>query len=776
MRAGRVIAVFLAAIILALFVPVFPLAGSFGQATASSAPLIKDLDDLADKRIGVMTASVQDIYATERYPNATISRFNSQADAIAALQAGKVDAMVGAYISLLEAQKRDPSLVFLDEKTLSQPVGVAFQKGDAALRSDFEAFLEQIKSDGTLDDMLERYFDNDEFDMPEIATTNQNGQLVYGTVPVLGLPFISVMGVGDYVGIEMELAKRFASYIGKELVVRSVDFSGLIASLAAGRVEMIGGGIAITEERQLQVDFSSPVYYTYSAIMSKSDKVDMEALAASTPEAGTTSSTAQYDSEDIVSPAALAVADGKTVGAMSGSNSAIMLDMQSPTTTIKHYDDIVDAVLALKSGHVDYVLTSTTRAKAFLYQDPTLEIVPDVIVVARAPCIGVQKGNAELLSQINAAIDKFREDGTLDDLERRWIKFDGTPYEPADVELLTEGPVLTVAFASSSEPMSFKDATGEPAGFDADLSRYIALELGMQIEFLDLNFTAMVAAVQSGKADMAISNISATLERKNALDFSQEYFSNPQVFLRVTDAAPTVAAPSFLERIKDSFYRNIVYEQRYLLILDGLRTTILISLLALVFGTILGALICAMRMAKNAALRNVAKVFIEVLRGIPVLVILMVIYYIVFASVNIDPFIVATIAFGMNFAAYVAEMFRTGIESVDGGQTEAGIAGGFTPIQTFIYIVMPQAAQRILPVYKGEFISLVKMTSVVGYIAVQDLTKAGDIIRSRTMEAFFPLIMVAVLYFLISWLLTLALSYAEKRIDPKIMKARRAKA
>src|SRR5258708_14062040 len=121
----------------------------------------------------------------------------------------------------------------------------------------------------------------------------------------------------------------------------------------------------------------------------------------------------------------------------------------------------------------------------------------------------------------------------------------------------------------------------------------------------------------------------------------------------------------------------------------------------------------------------------------------------------------------MNFAAYVSEIFRTGIEGVDKGQTEAGIAMGFSRVQTFLHIVLPQHVQRILPVYKGEFISLVKMTSIVGYIAVQDLTKASDIIRSRTFDAFFPLVLIAVLYFLIAWALLLALEYLERKTGPQ---------
>jgi polar amino acid transport system substrate-binding protein len=121
----------------------------------------------------------------------------------------------------------------------------------------------------------------------------------------------------------------------------------------------------------------------------------------------------------------------------------------------------------------------------------------------------------------------------------------------------------------------------------------------------------------------------------------------------------------------------------------------------------------------------------------------------------------------MNFAAYVSEIFRTGIDGVDKGQTEAGIAMGFTRARTFFYIVLPQTVRRILPVYKGEFISLVKMTSIVGYIAVQDLTKVSDIVRSRTFDAFFPLVMVAILYFLISWFLMQSLEYVERITDPK---------
>jgi polar amino acid transport system substrate-binding protein len=233
-------------------------------------------------------------------------------------------------------------------------------------------------------------------------------------------------------------------------------------------------------------------------------------------------------------------------------------------------------------------------------------------------------------------------------------------------------------------------------------------------------------------------------------------------------ATRAYAEPSNLfADIANGFQRNVLDEDRYLLILGGIKTTALIAVWSVLWGSLFGGLICRMRMSRSAWLVIPAKTFIAITRGTPLLVILMIAYYVVFASVSIGPEWVAIIAFGANFAAYTAEIYRSGIEGVDSGQTEAGLALGFTKAQTFLYVIAPQALRRILPVYKGEVINLVKMTSIVGYIAVQDLTRAADIIRSRTFDAFFPLVMVAVLYFLISWLLLMTLTRLERNLTPK---------
>jgi len=221
----------------------------------------------------------------------------------------------------------------------------------------------------------------------------------------------------------------------------------------------------------------------------------------------------------------------------------------------------------------------------------------------------------------------------------------------------------------------------------------------------------------------------------------------------------------------DSFYNNLIAEDRYRMILDGLQVTLLITFCAAILGTLLGGLVCWMRMNRRVWLQKVAKVYIDIMRGTPVLVVLMLMYYVIMAPVNATGIVVAIVTFGMNSAAYIGEMLRTAIEGIDRGQTEAGLALGFTKRQTFIQIVLPQVIRAVMPIYQGEIISLLKGTSIVGYIAVADMTRASDLIRSRTFDAFFPLIVTAIIYFFMAWLIGRLLTSLVKRERMKALAA-----
>jgi polar amino acid transport system substrate-binding protein len=454
------------------------------------------------------------------------------------------------------------------------------------------------------------------------------------------------------------------------------------------------------------------------------------------------------------------------IGVMTGSTGETIAAARFPNAQVKSFDDIMDTVAAMKSGQLDAVITAYPAALQVSKLNPEFWYLPEPLDNEET-AIAIKKGHDDLLAAVNRIISELKADGTLESMKKRWFKADLSPYEEMNITLPTEGKVLKIGVSATREPFSFVDKNGRVTGHDGELARIIGAKLQRPVEFSNMKFMALIPALQSGKVDLIVTGMTATDERRKSVAFSQPYFANAQVMLvRKSSIAGTTSIP-FIKSIANSFHNNIIQEKRYLLIMEGLKTTVVISVLSTVFGTLLGALICFMRMSKKSVLSLPARIYISILRGTPVLVVLMMIFYVVFASVNIDPVFVAVVAFGMNFAAYVSEIFRTGIDGVDKGQTEAGIAMGFTRVRTFLYIVLPQTVRRILPVYKGEFISLVKMTSIVGYIAVQDLTKASDIIRSRTFDAFFPLVMVAILYFLISWVLMQSLEYVERVTDPK---------
>lgn len=238
----------------------------------------------------------------------------------------------------------------------------------------------------------------------------------------------------------------------------------------------------------------------------------------------------------------------------------------------------------------------------------------------------------------------------------------------------------------------------------------------------------------------------------------------------------------FITNFSDRFYNNFIKEDRWMYITDGLKVTLTVTFFSVLIGVALGFIIALIRATYDRTGKKflkwhgigdvvlwffnlLSKLYLTVIRGTPVVVQLLIIYFVIFASVDIDKVIVAIIAFGVNSAAYVAEIFRGGIMSIDIGQTEAGRSLGFSYWQTMWYIILPQAFKTVLPTLGNEFIVLLKETSVAGYIALQDLTKGGDIIRSRTYDAFFPLIAVAIIYLVMVMIFTKLVSMLERRLQ-----------
>lgn len=455
---------------------------------------------------------------------------------------------------------------------------------------------------------------------------------------------------------------------------------------------------------------------------------------------------------------------GATIGVQLGTTGDIFVsDYEKEGSTIERFNKAADAVQALKLGKIDCIVIDEAPANAFVEINPELSILEeDFAVEEYAICIS--KKNPQLREDINSAISQLKQDGTLEKIISNYIG-DSTkgqfPYIPKkDVD--RSNGTLKVATNATFAPYEYMEG-GEIIGIDIDLAKAICDILGMSLKIEDIEFDSIISAVQSGKSDIGLSGMTVTEDRLKSIDFTDSYTTATQVIIINNGSIDTNVS------FKEKLHNNFVVDSRWKSITNGLLVTLEISFFAVLIGIVLGFLIAILRSTcdktgKFKLLNIILKAYLTIIRGTPTMVQLLIIYYVIFASTDINKILVAVIAFGLNSSAYIAEIVRGGIMSIDEGQFEAGRSLGFTYSQTMFYFILPQAFKNVLPALCNEFIVLIKETSISGYIGIMDLTRGGDYIRSRTYEAFLPLIAVALVYLVIVVVLTWLVSKLEKRL------------
>lgn len=452
-----------------------------------------------------------------------------------------------------------------------------------------------------------------------------------------------------------------------------------------------------------------------------------------------------------------------TIGVQLGTTGDIYAsDYKETGATIQQFNKGADAVQALKQGKVDCVVIDEQPAKAFVERNRDLSILEeDFVKEEYAICIA--KDNDQLLKKVNKALKELKEDGTLKQIIGNYIG-DSTkgkqPYEsPEGIEYNGK---LVMATNAEFEPYEYRE-DGKIVGIDVEMATAVADKLGMELEIQDMQFDSIITAVQSGKADMGVAGMTVTEDRLKNINFSDPYTTATQVIIVRNGKSATAFD------LSESIKNNFITDARWKYLANGLLTTIQITFFAVIIGIVLGFIIAIIRsscdMTGKAKLVNwIMKAYLTIIRGTPAMIQLLIIYYVIFAATNINKVLVATIAFGLNSSAYIAEIVRSGIMSIDQGQFEAGRSLGFTYVQTMRYFILPQAFKNVLPALGNEFIVLLKETSISGYIGIMDLTRGGDFIRSRTYEAFFPLITVALIYLIIVVGLSTMVGRLERRL------------
>ena len=464
---------------------------------------------------------------------------------------------------------------------------------------------------------------------------------------------------------------------------------------------------------------------------------------------------------------------GKHVAHMSSDFHKKELAALQPDVVFDPYSEHSFAIESLRNGKIDAISLGRTYAELWMTKFPgefmvAFDYADDIC------CFLLPKGSS-LKPKLDSELRRMNAAGETAAIVRKWVEGmkTGKTSEMPAATVPAGAPVVRVACAAQIEPWCFF-ADGAVRGVDIDILTVAANRLGLRLEPKVFSWGGMVDCANAGRCDIAAGGIYTNGNEFPTVDASEKYAEEKMCLLvRNADFKRSgFGLAAIAKSLKESFIRTFVTENRWKMLADGFGVTLLITFLSAILATLLAFPVWRARSASNAFVSACAKGYIAFMQGTPLLVFLMVLFYVVFGKVDIAGIWVAVIGFSLNASAYLGEVLRSGIESVPRGQAEAALALGYTPRRAFFRFVLPQAVRTVLPVYRGQVVILLKNTSIVGYIAIGDLTKASDLVRSRTYESFFPIITTAFIYFVASWLLAFALERAGRRLDPACRRKR----
>jgi polar amino acid transport system substrate-binding protein len=329
------------------------------------------------------------------------------------------------------------------------------------------------------------------------------------------------------------------------------------------------------------------------------------------------------------------------------------------------------------------------------------------------------------------------------------------------------GEVLRVAADATTQPLSYIVGDNVPMGFDIEFMMRFAEYTNRKLEITNMAFDALLPSIQSGKYDIAGGCITITDERAKSVLFTDPvYFERSSVVYKKSSENDT-AENGFIAYIKEAVQRNLIEDNRYKLILNGLLVTMIITVTSMAAGTILGGFTAYFLTRKNRIVKRGAKLVSGLVNGLPTVTLLMVAYYIIFGSSQISNVVIASATFSVIMGIRIGEILAGAIETIDKTEIEAARASGFSATGAFMTVTLPQSIKRALSPYLTSFVSLMKETAIVGYVAIQDLMRASDIIRSRTYDAYFPLLFAALIYLVVTTVFILIFKVIIKAVTEK---------
>ncbi len=450
--------------------------------------------------------------------------------------------------------------------------------------------------------------------------------------------------------------------------------------------------------------------------------------------------------------------NGKVVGTLTGSSFEIDMAGNSYFRIVRQ-PTLPDLIASLHKGRIDAILYDEVSLSDSLLRKNGIKIA--FRTEKSYPCaFACAKSNIDLVNKFNEFLSKLKASGELLEITGKWMEaIDYAKVPMPETSDSLPGEPIVVGTYYTTAPISYMIGH-DWYGFEIEILNRFGEYIGRPVEYRLFDFSALVPALQSGSIDIAGGMLFATQERQRLLALTDTYYYGYGAYFIVDKSAEKGRSVPGMSDIKGSVNSNLLVENRWLFLAKGLWVTIEITLFSLLFGSMLGIGLLAMRKSHRKWMITTAKIYSSILKGIPLVVLLMILFYIVLVGVN--SVAVAVVAFSMTFASTFASMMDNAITAIGENTYKAGLALGFTPTQILRYITGPQALKDILPQYKSEAVSLIKNTSVVGYLAIQDLTRACDMVRARTFEAVFPLFLITIIYFILAWLMGKLLDFLFK--------------
>ena len=726
---------------------------------ACASAEIRSVSDLNDSgvKVGLSLGSAAEDAMRAEAPRAEIEYYTDNFLGYTAVAQGKLDAYVYDLAQMERAIHNGQRGVRLLPETMQRTVkiivGISPASGIPDLENRVNAFIREVRGDGTLDDMYRRWVLEDSPAMPEIALPDHpEYQITVGTTGTV--PPYSYYEGGGLTGYDIELAHRFAAWLGAGLKFDIYDFGSIVQASAAGKVDVVMSNL------QYQPESDENRFMRPSEVLFE-EKMGVMVRA---PQAGAGADAANLPSLDQL--------NGQPIGSATGTVFDALVQRRLPDAQLCYYNSYPDMVAALTSGKIAAFACDEPVLTPIMADDDRLAMLPEYLDTFEYGFI-FEKGErgAALCAQMSEFIRDQRESGGLERLKQKWLYGDmeTAPMPEADA-LSGENGVLVMATEAMNPPFEFVRGS-DFAGFDIELAMLFARRYGYGLEIRNMSFDAVLPAVQMRKADFGGASISITEERAQSVAFSEPYYSAGTVLAVLKDGGasaqnPPEGGPS-PDGIASSFHKTFLRENRWQLFINGVATTLAITLLSILCGTAAGFCLFMLCRNGNPAANRITRFCLWLVQGMPMVVLLMILYYVVFGKTSIGGIWVAVIGFTLTFGSAVFGLLKMGVGAVDAGQYEAAYALGYSSRRTFFRVILPQALPHVLPAYRGEIVGLIKATAVVGYIAVQDLTKMGDIVRSRTYEAFFPLIAVTVIYFVLEGLIGFAIGRLTIRLNPR---------